>query len=175
MTGVPAAKSKDERIKLGAEVFSNNCQACHQENGEGVPDAFPPLAKSDYLNADKMRAIKTVTGGLEQKLVVNGKEFNGVMPAWDLSDEDIANVLTFVYSKWGNAGHEVTPEEVKAASRESRGQERGLRCRAERSGDRVRGAHCRRSMAPVAALAEAEIAPAGMVVVPAGHVHTLPA
>ena len=113
VTGVPVAKSKEERIKLGAEVFSNNCQACHQENGEGVPDAFPPLAKSDYLNADKVRAIKTVTGGLEQKLVVNGKEFNGVMPAWDLSDEDIANVLTFVYSKWGNAGHEVTPDEVK--------------------------------------------------------------
>ncbi len=113
VTGVPVAKSREERIKLGAGVFSNNCQACHQENGEGVPDAFPPLAKSDYLNADKVRAIKTVTGGLEQKLVVNGKAFNSVMPAWDLPDEDIANVLTFIYSKWDNAGHEVTPEEVK--------------------------------------------------------------
>jgi nitrite reductase (NO-forming) len=52
-------------------------------------------------------------GGLEQKLVVNGKEFNGVMPAWDLPDEDIANVLTFVYSKRDNSGFEVTPDEVK--------------------------------------------------------------
>ena len=110
----PAAATKEERIKLGADIFANNCQACHQANGEGVPDAFPPLAKSDYLNGDKIRAIKTVTGGLEQKLVVNGHEFNGVMPAWTLSDEDIANVLTYAYSQWGNSGLEVTPDEVKA-------------------------------------------------------------
>ena len=49
----PAAKTKDERIELGAAVFANNCQACHQADGQGVPDAFPPLAKSDYLNGDK--------------------------------------------------------------------------------------------------------------------------
>jgi nitrite reductase (NO-forming) len=110
----PAARTKEERIKLGADVFANNCQACHQENGEGVPDAFPPLAKSDYLNGDKIRAIKTVTGGLETRLIVNGHEFNGVMPAWSLSDEDIANVLTYTYNTWGNSGLEVTPDEVKA-------------------------------------------------------------
>ncbi len=102
----PAAATKDQRIELGAGVFANNCQACHQADGQGVPDAFPPLAKSDYLNGDKIRAIKTVTGGLEQPLTVNGKTFNGVMPAWSLSDEDIADVLTFVYSKWGNSGQE---------------------------------------------------------------------
>jgi len=110
----PAAKSKAERIELGAGVFANNCQACHQADGQGVPDAFPPLAKSDYLNGDKIRAIKTVTGGLEQPLTVNGKNFNGVMPAWTLSDEDIADVLTYVYSNWGNSGLEVTPAEVDA-------------------------------------------------------------
>ena len=95
-------------------MFANNCQACHQADGQGVPDAFPPLAKSDYLNGDKIRAIKTVTGGLETKLTVNGHEFNGVMPAWSLSDEDIADVLTYVYNTWGNSGQEVTPAEVKA-------------------------------------------------------------
>ena len=105
---VPAAKTKAERIEIGAGIFANNCQACHQENGEGVPDAFPPLAKSDYLNGDKIRAIKTVTGGLETKLTVNGHDFNGVMPAWSLSDEDIADVLTYVYStvgQFGSRGH----------------------------------------------------------------------
>ncbi len=79
----------------------------------GRPGRLPPLAKSDYLNSDKIRAIKTVTGGLETKLTVNGHEFNGVMPAWSLSDEDIADVLTYVYSNWGNSGQEVTPVEVK--------------------------------------------------------------
>ena len=110
----PAAANKSERIKAGEAVFANNCQACHQANGEGVKNAFPPLAKSDYLNADKVRAIKAVTGGLEGQLMVNGAAFNGVMPAWDLPDEDIANVMTYIYNKWGNSGLEVRPAEVQA-------------------------------------------------------------
>jgi nitrite reductase (NO-forming) len=55
-----------------------------------------------------------VLHGLEGPITVNGQAFNSVMPALDLSDEDIANILTYVYSQWGNAGHEVTPADVKA-------------------------------------------------------------
>jgi nitrite reductase (NO-forming) len=108
------ARTKAERIEYGKRTFTQNCAACHQTNGMGIPAAFPPLAASDFLNKDKLRAIRVVTGGLTGKVTVNGKEFNGVMPAWHLNDEDIANVLTYVYSSWGNSGHEVTPEEVKA-------------------------------------------------------------
>jgi len=110
----PVAQNKAERIKAGEAVFANNCSACHQPNGAGVPDAFPPLAKSDYLKNDKAKIVQTVTGGLSGKLKVNGKAFDGVMPAWDLPDEDIANVLTYVYNSWGNGGGEVTPADVKA-------------------------------------------------------------
>ncbi len=110
----PAATSKPQRIERGKAVYMTNCAACHQAGGQGIPHAFPPLAKSDFLNADKIRAIKTVTGGLQGKVVVNGQEYNGVMPAWTLSDEDIANVLTYIYNSWGNSGKEVTPAEVKA-------------------------------------------------------------
>ena len=114
VTGAPVAKSKDERIKLGAGHFRKQLPGLPSGERTGrARTRFRRSPSSDFLNADKIRAIKTVTGGLEQKVVVNGKAFNGVMPAWDLSDEDIANVLTFVYSQWGNAGHEVTPEEVK--------------------------------------------------------------
>ncbi|GBG14917.1 nitrite reductase (NO-forming) [Novimethylophilus kurashikiensis] len=109
----PSAATKQERIKLGEVVYNTNCAACHQLTGLGVPQAFPPLAKSDFLNADKVRAIKTVTGGLQGNLTVNGETFNGVMPAWSLSDEEIANVLTYVYSNWGNSQQEVTPDEVR--------------------------------------------------------------
>jgi nitrite reductase (NO-forming) len=109
----PAAKTKVERAERGRAVFAVNCAACHQSNGQGIPNAFPPLAKSDFLNADKIRAIKVVTGGLQGKVEVNGQTFNGVMPAWSLPDEDIANVLTYVYSEWGNSGKDVTPQEVK--------------------------------------------------------------
>lgn len=111
---VAPAKSKAERVQRGETVFKTNCMACHQATGVGIPHAFPPLAKSDYLNKDKVRAIKTVTGGLQGKIVVNGQEFNGVMPAWSLSDEDIANVLTYIYNSWGNSGKDVTVDEVKA-------------------------------------------------------------
>jgi nitrite reductase (NO-forming) len=109
-----AAKTKAERISQGENIYKTNCVACHQPNGQGIPSAFPPLAKSDFLNADKVRVIKTVTGGLQGKVKVNGQEFNGVMPAWSLSDEEIANVLTYIYNSWGNSGKEVTPKEVKA-------------------------------------------------------------
>lgn len=110
----PVARTKAERIKLGETVFKTNCAACHQENGQGIPDAFPPLAKSDYLNADKIKVIKTVTGGLQGKIAVNGHAYNGVMPAWDLNDDEIAGVLTYAYNNWGNSGKDVTADEVKA-------------------------------------------------------------
>jgi nitrite reductase (NO-forming) len=107
------AKSKVQRVERGRAVFATNCAACHQSNGEGIPHAFPPVAKSDYLNADKIRAIKVVAGGLQGKVTVNGQTFDGVMPAWSLDDEDIANVLTYIYSSWGNSGKDVTAQEVK--------------------------------------------------------------
>lgn len=74
---------------------------------------FPPLAGSDFLNADKKRAIKTVIYGRQGAIVVNGMKFNNFMPKFPLSDDDIANVLTFVYSSFGNSGLEVTPQEVE--------------------------------------------------------------
>ena len=111
---IAPAANKAERIERGQRVFNNICAACHQPSGVGIPGAFPPLAGSDYLNADKKRAISVAMNGLSGPVKVNGKEYNSVMPALNLSDEDVANVLTYVYSQWGNAGHEVTPAEVAA-------------------------------------------------------------
>ncbi len=110
----PTAKTKADRIAAGKIVYATNCVACHQPNGDGIPNAFPPLAASDYLNADMKRAVQVVTGGMTGKVVVNGKEFNSVMPAWKLPDEDVANVLTFVSNSWGNKGEEFKPEFVAA-------------------------------------------------------------
>jgi nitrite reductase (NO-forming) len=109
----PAA-NKAERIAHGQRVFSSVCAACHQQTGTGIPAVFPPLAASDYLNADKKRAIRIVINGLTGPVTVNGQTFNSAMPSLGLSDEDVANALTFVYNTWNNAGHEVTPAEVKA-------------------------------------------------------------
>jgi len=110
----PAA-NKAERITRGERIFTAICAACHQPSGLGIENVFPPLAGSDYLNADKQRAIGAVLNGLSGPVVVNGKTFNSVMPALGLSDEDAANALTFVYNNFKNAGHDVTAAEVKAA------------------------------------------------------------
>lgn len=109
-----AAFTKEQRIERGANVYTANCVACHQANGEGIPAAFPPLAGSDYLNDDATRAIKTVLHGLSGEVTVNGNKFNSVMPQLALNDEDVANVLTYVYNTWDNNGTEVKPEVVAA-------------------------------------------------------------
>jgi nitrite reductase (NO-forming) len=108
----PAA-NKAERIERGKIVYSQICLACHQAEGQGILQAFPPLAKSDYLNADVNRTIATVVHGLQGKVTVNGAEYNSIMPQLGLNDEQVANVLTFVYSSWGNNGTEVLPDQVK--------------------------------------------------------------
>ena len=108
------ARDKAERIERGKLTFNSICAACHQPSGLGIPGAFPPLVASDFLNADKTRAIGIVMGGHTGPIKVNGAAFNSTMPALGLSDEQVANALTFVYNHWSNAGHEVTPAEVAA-------------------------------------------------------------
>jgi nitrite reductase (NO-forming) len=107
-------RTAEERIKIGKEIFGTTCFACHQSEGQGIPGAFPPLAKSDYLNADSKRAIKTILHGLSGEITVSGKKYNNVMPAQNLSDDEIANVLTYIYNNWGNNKTEITPEMVKS-------------------------------------------------------------
>lgn len=115
------AGTLEEKIAMGKVTFNQNCAACHQPDGRGIPSAFPPLAKSDFLNADKARAIGVVKNGLTGVVTVNGEKFNSVMPSLGLSDEDIANVLTYVYHNWGNSKKTVTPNEVKAVKKTANG------------------------------------------------------
>ncbi|KIX20355.1 membrane protein [Flavobacterium sp. 316] len=109
-----------ERIAEGKSIYSTTCFACHQPNGEGLPNAFPPLAKSDYLNADVNRAIEIVLRGKTGEMTVNGKKYNSVMTAQTLTDEEIANVLTYVYSTWDNSKKEVTKEMVAKIRQENK-------------------------------------------------------
>jgi nitrite reductase (NO-forming) len=101
-------------IERGKEVYNSQCITCHMENGEGIEGAFPPLAKSDYLMADKKRAVRQILEGASGEMVVNGVTYNGEMPAIDLTDEQVSDVLNYVRNSWGNKGGAVTPTEVKA-------------------------------------------------------------
>lgn len=108
----PQARTRADRITFGERTFKTICAACHQPEGQGLDAAFPPLAGSDFLNADVPRAIGIVMHGRTGAITVNGHEFNSVMPALNLSNDEIANVLTYVYSQWGNNGTDVTPAMV---------------------------------------------------------------
>lgn len=109
----PIATSVAERIEFGRNIYTQSCFACHLSGGEGVVGIFPPLANSDYLNADVDRSIDAVIRGLSGEITVNGEKYNNVMPAQRLTDEQVANVLTYIYNNWGNKAQEVTPEMVR--------------------------------------------------------------
>ncbi len=96
-----------ELLARGEAVYKANCAACHQLGGEGIPGAFPPVASSDYLMADRDRAIRTVMHGLSGEITVNGATYNGVMPSLQLSNTDIAAVLSYVRSNFGNNASDI--------------------------------------------------------------------
>jgi nitrite reductase (NO-forming) len=105
--------TKAERIKAGELVFNQTCFACHQANGQGLAGVFPPLAKSDFLMADADRAIGIVLHGKQGPVTVNGVTYNQIMTPQVLTDEQVANVLTFVMNSWGNEADMVTPDRVQ--------------------------------------------------------------
>jgi mono/diheme cytochrome c family protein len=99
-------------IARGKEIYNAQCMTCHMEQGEGVEEVFPPLAKSDYLMADKTRSIDQVLHGASGEMKVNGKVYNNVMTGFDLTDQEVSDVLNYIRNSWGNKGAAVTPEEV---------------------------------------------------------------
>ena len=109
------AVSLDAQIAAGKALFMGTCSTCHQPEGQGLEGVFPPLAKSDYLMADKRRSIDIALNGLQGPVTVNGKSYVSVMPPMSqLNDDEIANILTFVRNSWGNQGDAVTHDEVAA-------------------------------------------------------------
>ncbi|WEN14544.1 copper-containing nitrite reductase [Rhodanobacter sp. AS-Z3] len=108
--------TKADQIAAGKQLFTGTCSVCHQANGEGLANVFPPLAKSSFLAADPKRAMTIVTHGLTGKITVNGNEYDSVMPPMSqLNDDEVANILTYVLNSWGNPGGQVSKDEVATA------------------------------------------------------------
>ncbi len=101
----------------GATVYQTNCSSCHQASGQGLPGTFPPLAGNPVVTGDPATVIHIVKNGLTGQLTVKGVGYNGEMPAWGqtLSTNDIAAVITYVRSAWGNSAGAVTPAQVAAS------------------------------------------------------------
>ncbi|MBA4054361.1 MAG: hypothetical protein C0490_06595 [Marivirga sp.] len=103
-------------ITRGKDVYTAQCITCHMEQGEGIESVYPPVAKSDYLMADKKRSIEQVLHGVTGEIKVKGVSYDGVMAGFDgLSDQEISDVLNYIRNSFGNKGAAVTPEEVKAS------------------------------------------------------------
>lgn len=115
VAAAPAATPATDAVATqdGRAVFNRTCVTCHQQNGQGLRGAFPPLAASPFVNGDKARLIKLVLHGLQGPITVSGQRFNNVMPPWkSLSDAELAAVLTYVRSNFGNTAPAVTAAEV---------------------------------------------------------------
>jgi len=108
-----AAVTNTSSADHGKQVYERICTTCHQPDGRGLPGVFPPLAKSDFLMNDPERAVRVLLEGLQGPITVNGQAFNGVMPDFSLTDDEIAAVLSYVRSNFGNAGPQVAPAEVR--------------------------------------------------------------
>ncbi|TWU18794.1 Cytochrome c-552 precursor [Allorhodopirellula heiligendammensis] len=111
-----------KKYSLGQQVFfeEGSCYACHRENGEGVARVYPPLAGSEWVNGDPDRLIKLTLHGIWGEIRVRGKVFEpdmGVPPMTAIgnmfNDEEIASVLTYVRTSWGNDADEVSADDVK--------------------------------------------------------------
>jgi mono/diheme cytochrome c family protein len=99
----------------GRAVFMRTCVTCHQQNGQGIQGTFPPIAENTVVTGDKARLIRLVLHGLSGPVMVKGTQYNNVMPPWkSLSDAEMAAVLTYVRSNFGNTADAVTAAEVAA-------------------------------------------------------------
>ncbi|MGB7326639.1 MAG: cytochrome c [Rubripirellula sp.] len=93
---------KIDPVLLGKRIY-NNCISCHQASGEGVAGQYPPLNQSDWVLGDERILARILLGGLNGPIEVRGATYNAQMPAWkQLSDRDIAAVLTYIRGAWDN-------------------------------------------------------------------------
>jgi mono/diheme cytochrome c family protein len=105
----------------GSILFNSYCASCHQRNGKGDNNRFPPIAGSKYVTGEKNRLINIILNGLDGPIDVNGKTYNGFMPphAGILDDHAIASIATYVRSNFGNNAGHVSTLEVKNVRNES--------------------------------------------------------
>jgi mono/diheme cytochrome c family protein len=105
---------KDEEGSAGKKLYSTYCQACHQSDGNGDDNHFPPLSGSEWVQRDKQRLIKIILEGLDDAIQVKGKSYDGIMPKNNLlTDEQVAAILTYVRQNFGNSASEIKAGDVK--------------------------------------------------------------
>ena len=106
-------KPLKQSILDGEEIYQDFCLQCHLDNGKGVENAFPPLAKSDYLQNNIEASIRGIKYGLRGEITVNGNTYNGVMVNQGLDEEEVADVMNYILNSWDNkAENQITVAQV---------------------------------------------------------------
>ena len=106
------ALTKEDQVKAGQALFAGTCSTCHQATGQGLEGVFPPLAQSSVIKQDPKRIVDIMMHGLNGPVTVNGKDYNSTMPAQtQLTDDEIANIGTYVLNSWGNPGGRIDTAE----------------------------------------------------------------
>jgi nitrite reductase (NO-forming) len=101
------------QVKAGEALFAGTCSTCHQPDGKGLAGVFPPLAQSDWMTRPHAELAGIVLNGLTGPIKVNGQDYNSVMPPMSqLTDDEVANILTYTLNSWGNPGGQVSKEDV---------------------------------------------------------------
>ncbi len=114
MRNTPVQDELKASIERGKKVYESTCLACHQSNGSGVPGMNPPLKQTKWVTGDKAVLIDIVLKGMDEEIEVDGEAYDNVMPPFaHLSDEQVADVLTYVRNSFGNKSSAITPQEVK--------------------------------------------------------------
>jgi len=107
-------KEQQEEQQAGKTVYLKYCLTCHQSNGSGVPGMHPPLGPGSWVGKDPKELITILKYGLSGKIDVNGDQYKSSMPPQSkLTDEEIAEVLTYVRSSFGNNFKPVRVDLVK--------------------------------------------------------------
>ena len=108
----------------GKKIYSANCATCHQASGQGTAGQYPPLAGSEWVMGSTKRLGMIILKGLEGPVTVKGAQYgSAVMQPWEktLTDQKIADVMTYIRSEWGNNASPVTAEGVAALRKEIAG------------------------------------------------------
>ncbi len=110
----PLSKAARERVEKGSSVYAKHCKDCHGENGEGAPDAYPPLADNRSVRlASPLNAIRSVLDGGYSPSTANNPRPYGMPPfAQTLSNEEVAQVVSYIRNAWGNHASLVTAVQV---------------------------------------------------------------
>ena len=106
----------EQQVEAGKALFAGTCSTCHMPGGEGMEGVFPPLAKSDYIANDPLALPRVILHGLQGPITVNGTDYDSIMPPMSqLTDDEVANISTYVLNSWGNPGGRVTKAEAAQA------------------------------------------------------------